>query len=323
MNISVIIPAYNASKWIVNALESVCVQDYRDFEIVLVDDASSDDTASIARGYLESSGVQFQILRHEHNRGASAARNTGLVSARGKYIAFMDSDDILRENFLSALYELCANYECDISFCGLVDRFTDGRPDSDKIHSPANWGIYSGEELIVSNHVPAFFCCLYRRSLLDEYGLRFHEGCTSGEDTEFQAKAFCRAERITFTTQCLYIYLHHSGMGSVKNTDTKEKKTLRYEHNTQAQERTAEYFREYARSPELQRMTRDILIPQVTIRKATGYIMRKDKEGYMSFLKDSNNRKILQSSLGLSKLELTFKALMLLYMPGIYYRLRE
>lgn len=333
--ISVIIPAYNASEWILRALESVCAQYYRDFEIVLVDDASSDDTASIAGEYLETSGVKFQILRHEHNRGASSARNTGLAASQGKYIAFMDSDDILRSNFLSALYELCADHECDISFCGLTDRFTENIADEDKIHSPKKWGIYSGEELIIGRNIPAYVCCLYRKSFLDEYGLCFHDGCTSGEDTEFQAKAFCRAERITFTTKCLYIYIHHKGMGSVSDNDTRRKKIIRYESNTHAQERTAEYLAKYASTGELMNIVQDILIPQIAIRKTTIHIMRKDKEGYMSSLQDDDIRSVLTNitkirsiitsvkSMSLRRLEIMFKALMLVYLPRIYYFLRE
>lgn len=86
--ISVVIPAYNAEKYIEETLDSVRAQTFSDYEILVVDDGSTDRTVQIASGY---DGVQLLLQK---NRGAAAARNTGIRAARGAYVAFLDADDI-------------------------------------------------------------------------------------------------------------------------------------------------------------------------------------------------------------------------------------
>ena len=90
--VSVIIPTYNRQALLPRAIDSVVRQTFSDWEIVLVDDGSTDDTPRIAARYLRQLGRRFIFLRQE-NRGASAARNAGIETARGEYIAFLDSDD--------------------------------------------------------------------------------------------------------------------------------------------------------------------------------------------------------------------------------------
>ena len=87
--VSVVIPAYNASKWIGETLESVLAQDFTDFEVVVVDDGSIDDTAQVVAGY----GGRVCLIRKQKG-GVSSARNVGIRAARGEYIAFVDADDL-------------------------------------------------------------------------------------------------------------------------------------------------------------------------------------------------------------------------------------
>jgi glycosyltransferase involved in cell wall biosynthesis len=89
-NVSVIIPTYNRANVLGRAVGSVLNQDYRDFEIIVVDDDSTDDTEGVVRGFDKA---QIKYVRHEKNRGPAAARNTGIGHSKGKYIAFQDSDD--------------------------------------------------------------------------------------------------------------------------------------------------------------------------------------------------------------------------------------
>lgn len=85
--ISVIIPAFNAEKFITRAIDSICLQHYSNLEIIVIDDASTDRTAEIV---LE---LKVKLIRLPHNQGAAVARNTGIVQARGELIAFLDADD--------------------------------------------------------------------------------------------------------------------------------------------------------------------------------------------------------------------------------------
>lgn len=85
-----IIPTYNRFSMVKEAIDSVLAQDFEDFELIIVDDGSTDGTFEALRGY----GEKIKLLQHAQNRGVSAARNTGILRSKGKYIAFLDSDDI-------------------------------------------------------------------------------------------------------------------------------------------------------------------------------------------------------------------------------------
>jgi glycosyltransferase involved in cell wall biosynthesis len=93
--VSVVVPVYNGDRYLASALESVLEQDYCPFEIIVVDDGSVDDTAKIARSYEEVSYI------YQTNQGPAAARNAGVVAARGEFIAFLDADDLWTANKLS------------------------------------------------------------------------------------------------------------------------------------------------------------------------------------------------------------------------------
>ncbi|MGQ9637959.1 MAG: glycosyltransferase family 2 protein [Thermodesulfobacteriota bacterium] len=88
--VSVIIPTYNRFSMVKEAIDSVLAQDFEDFELIVVDDGSTDGTFEALRGY----GEKIKLLQHAQNRGVSAARNTGILRSKGKYIAFLDSDDL-------------------------------------------------------------------------------------------------------------------------------------------------------------------------------------------------------------------------------------
>ncbi|MCT7667995.1 glycosyltransferase family 2 protein [Shinella kummerowiae] len=90
-DISVILPTYNRTKPLVAAMESVLAQSYGDLELIVVDDASSDDVESVVKGFADA---RVRYIRRDRNGGAGAARNTGLAAARGRLIAFQDSDDL-------------------------------------------------------------------------------------------------------------------------------------------------------------------------------------------------------------------------------------
>ncbi|HLX04911.1 MAG TPA: glycosyltransferase family A protein [Candidatus Binatus sp.] len=110
--VSVVIPAYNAERTLKASIDSVLVQDFRDFEIIVVNDGSSDSTKSILAAY----DSQIQVI-DQNNRGAPAARNTGVRAARGKYIAFLDSDDLWNPDKLTqSVHALEANPSASLVF---------------------------------------------------------------------------------------------------------------------------------------------------------------------------------------------------------------
>lgn len=96
--VSVIIPTYNRLPMLKEAVQSVLAQDYEDFELIVVDDGSTDGTSEAMKQY----GGRVKVIQHSENRGVSAARNRGILQAKGKYIAFLDSDDLWGKGKLKA-----------------------------------------------------------------------------------------------------------------------------------------------------------------------------------------------------------------------------
>ncbi len=327
--VSAVVPVYNSETWIKSTLASIVAQDYPNLEIIIVNDASTDATEETARHVLEGSGRPFSIITHAENRGVSASRNTGMDAMKGEFVWFVDSDDMAEPGLVSTLHALIAEYKCEFSFCGLKDRFTDGRPDVLFPIKLEGANIHRGEELLwmrVFCKIAPHICgMLLKKSFLLETGLRFHEGCTNGEDVEFQLKAFCRAGQAASTQDCLYIYVHHSGMGSVRDNDSKEKQIRRYRDNTDAQLRTAQYLREYAPSVRIKDLADKYLMPQAMIRRFTLCAKANDRPGFDALLSDRAIRKTLSASKQyfFQRPEIYLKAFALLCFPDIYFHLRR
>lgn len=108
---SVIVPLYNKAPYVVKALESIVHQTYRDFELIVVDDGSTDGSANIAENYLNEAGenIIWHIL-HQPNSGVSAARNNGVAASSGEYITFLDADDWWEPRFLEEMAKLITEY---------------------------------------------------------------------------------------------------------------------------------------------------------------------------------------------------------------------
>ena len=117
MKVSVIIPMYNAEKYLAVCLESLLIQTFTDFEVIVVDDCSTDSSLAVAESYLEKFGGRLKILTLEENTGSGAVpRNVGLEFSQGKYIFFPDSDDLLIDNALETLYNFAEEYRADVVY---------------------------------------------------------------------------------------------------------------------------------------------------------------------------------------------------------------
>ncbi len=109
MRFSVVIPLYNKAPYVRKALESVFNQTFRDFELIVVDDGSTDDSLDVAKEVLDASGIGYQLI-HEDNAGVSTARNNGVATSHGDFICFLDADDWWAPNFLERMDWLIKEY---------------------------------------------------------------------------------------------------------------------------------------------------------------------------------------------------------------------
>lgn len=115
--VSVIVPVYNLSQYIGSTLDSIINQDFNSFELIVVDDGSTDDSLEIINEKLSKSLISYNVI-HQENSGVSSARNRGIREANGEYIVFVDGDDYITGNHLSELY----NGESDFSLIQLVKK---------------------------------------------------------------------------------------------------------------------------------------------------------------------------------------------------------
>ena len=212
--LSVIVPCYNGEAFLSRAVDSALAQSFRDLEIILVDDGSTDGSSAICDSYAAQDS-RVQVI-HQSNAGLSAARNAGMAAARGDYIAFLDADDYLRpdayEKLCAALTENCADCAC----CGYIHVY-DAGPDGPTVPAPFSAGVYTGEALLNGIVLPllqdrlreGFFTgmvwrWIFSRKAIAEYDLRFTDAYL--EDELFLIRYFSRPARLASVDEPLYCY---------------------------------------------------------------------------------------------------------------------
>lgn len=129
--ISIIVPVYNSSKYLRSCIDSILKQSLSDWELILVNDGSTDDSGEICDEY----AVKYPAIRviHKENAGVSEARNTGLVAATGEYVGFVDSDDTIRPEMYQEMYDAAMENDAEIVMCDAVTVYPDGRTEPDTI----------------------------------------------------------------------------------------------------------------------------------------------------------------------------------------------
>ena len=209
--ISVIVPVYNVEKYLERGLSSLAAQTYKDLEVILIDDGSTDGSAEICKRFTEEY-PNFRYFRQE-NAGVSAARNAGIERASGNYLAFFDADDYADKDMYELLHRMIAETGADIAACHYVIE-QDGKVvrsfeenDEVKVFSPRE----EYEEVMFLNKK---YCGvemwekLFKRRLFDT--VRFPEGVTIGEDAVCMGDLLLLAEKFAYCRLCKYHYVLRS-----------------------------------------------------------------------------------------------------------------
>ena len=119
--ISIIIPIYNAQKYLKECIDSALNQTYKEIEIILIDDGSTDYSGKICDSYAEKD-KRVKVI-HNENQGVSVSRNIGIKEAKGLYITFMDADDFVSEQYVEILYRLIKNDDSEVSIIGNDEQY--------------------------------------------------------------------------------------------------------------------------------------------------------------------------------------------------------
>jgi len=202
--ISILVPIYNAAPWLQESLQSILAQTYRDFELILVNDGSTDGSAEMCDACAADDDRVYAV--HQANAGVAAARNRGLDMAGGDWIAFIDADDMVHPRYLEYLLGLCLRHDCDVVQCRQMrseqfDPMLFGVEVEDVVFytdKQIQWGL-CGRGGIRS----MLWCKLFRRELFD--GVRFPVGLIY-EDEAAMHHLLANARRIAFSTSKFYYY---------------------------------------------------------------------------------------------------------------------
>ncbi|MEG1947424.1 MAG: glycosyltransferase family 2 protein [Lachnospiraceae bacterium] len=224
--VSILIAAYNEEKYIKRCIESVLHQTYKNIEIIIVNDGSSDQTEQICKEY-KGNDNRIKLIT-QMNLGVSMARQVGLNNASGEFIQFIDSDDWLEPNRTEILVNTILKDKTDIVFSSAFRHRDDGTAVISNI--PIQEGIYDIEE-IKSLYIKSLFgdmkkdeivttgyvwCCLYRRNVLNE--IQFYSKITLHEDEILNLQALEKTSTISIIKDPLYNYNRRTNTLSKKNT---------------------------------------------------------------------------------------------------------
>lgn len=220
--ISVVLPIYNVESCLRRCIDSVISQTYKNIEIILVDDGSPDNCPKICDEY-EKIDSRIKVI-HQQNGGLSAARNAGLGISSGQFIAFIDSDDYVSNDYLFFMYDLIDKYDADIASCGAMEVYPSGRS-SPQSYDRSIHVMDSREALERMCYNEGFFVTtwdkLYRRSLFEH--ISFPEGKLF-EDTGTTYKLVDRARIIVSCCEVKYYYVISGSSTSITTSAFKMSK---------------------------------------------------------------------------------------------------
>lgn len=217
--ISIVVPVYNCEKYISNCINSILEQSFKDFELILVDDGSSDRSFEICESFAKKDNRVRAI--HQPNSGVSRARNRGLDEAKGEYIGFVDGDDCVDKEMYERLYKNLADNNADISICGIVNYFVKKDGTTEKVRqSPVDgFWIFSGEQALKEALQSRLYSVnpvnkLFKRELFDK--LRYPEGKIS-EDAFLIPVVISKAGKVVYDSKPMYYYLRRENSITTSN----------------------------------------------------------------------------------------------------------
>lgn len=218
--LSVIVPIYNLEQCISGTIESILSQTFQDFELILVDDGSTDASADICKRHAELD-LRLRIVE-QTNRGVSAARNLGLKYASGEYVGFVDGDDLLDENMYETLIQCIEMESADLGqgkICVKKDRY------ENEVHTQSKYSAFNCKDalqLFLQDRIITGSVCdkIFRRSLVE--GNFFDEDICIGEDQIFVFTCLLKTSKLVYVPNTSYYYVTRMNSASKTIPDLKK-----------------------------------------------------------------------------------------------------
>ncbi len=200
--ISIIVPVYKVEKYLQRCLDSIISQTFTDWECILIDDGSPDNSGKICDEYAEKD-KRFRVI-HQENAGVSAARNAGLDCAGGEWVTFVDSDDWVENEMLSVLYQKAIEQHAEIIICGC--KIIEEKEKSKNLLPKEGW-LEMPNDIIWYMHCP--WGKIYLRSMLWNNNLRFPLGIALAEDLCFTYQTYYLSKKIYGINKPYYNYFQN------------------------------------------------------------------------------------------------------------------
>lgn len=207
--ISIIIPVYNTAPYLNTCIESVVKQSFTDWECILIDDGSTDESGAICEAWSKKD-ARIRTF-HQANAGVSTARNQGLKLAKGDIIAFVDSDDWVEKNYLCALFNAISKEDADLAVCGMILDYTN---DTHEIYSPSTNECFelspkSTNKFVKLNEKNLLYgpvVKLYKKQIICENNVVFDSRFSYGEDLLFNYQYLNHVRKISTISNSYYHY---------------------------------------------------------------------------------------------------------------------
>lgn len=220
--VSIIIPVFNSKKYLNRCIESIINQDYKDIEIILVNDGSTDESPKICDSYAKND-LRIRVI-HTENSGPGAARNRGIEASRGDFVFFIDADDYIQDNALNLLVEDYRQHGADLTVCNF------NKISADTLAAQNN-GLFSKDMLLTKEDIIGYARCYLRRpnkfllfafswgrlfkaSVIRDNRIFFNPGLRTFEDVAFNFDYLHYANGLSFLKEPLYTHLVHDNYAS-------------------------------------------------------------------------------------------------------------
>ena len=311
--VSVVIPCFNCAEYINETLESLVEQDEQNFEVICVNDGSTDATEEIIKEWINTKRLNIKLVSQE-NSGVSVARNRGIKESKGLYIVFLDSDDMLHEAFISGLLQGKEKYNADTAFCSLSRNLEDLSGQVDIEHDFIK---QTQEEamniLLYQMGKTSFANFLYEKSVLQQYDIWFDVNTKYGEDREFNWKYLAHCKSAAYCEKPLYYYRVNT------ESATKKKASWNKTDLLSAVKRIEDYLHENNCS--FSKEFDSYMYARAMWAVAKTFAVSDDKEYYDKLIKEYPVRKCMRRTVRDSQKLVGLASFLYLIHPYLFYKI--
>lgn len=322
--LSVIIPVYNVGRYIIETLGSLEKQTSKDFEVIIVNDGSTDDSMHYVSDFLSLTELPNIKVLDQDNGGVSRARNRGMKEAGGRYILFLDADDLVHETLVEKTCQAAMAHSPDMLYFGFDKVRSDG-----KVTQPYSRrgqyieGLNKGQTILEAKlkgkcHIwtSSFIC---KREFIEERGPRFTPGCSHGQDQEFILKCLFHAEAVDCIPESLSFYVR-------RDDSATRRYSLNIFSSIGAHRRVYYYFTRQAADPRICRALSRYLVPKKYVENI--FLLLKSNCSRSTVLRISRHPRIREAirplripSFSRRNVYLWIDKISLLYCPGLVVNL--